>query len=283
MNPDAREPVQKREVHRVDTQAGQAGACVRRAAICVQWAGMKPAVLFVALASLGLLACGSVTSVPDGGGTAGSSAGSNGQAGRGGTSGDAGAPGGSGGAGGAAAGGRGGGAGGAGGRGGARWRGGARRRGGSGASGTRGAAAARGAAVAAGSTVKPVAAARVAWRARAGGRGGAGGVAGAAGGSGGQGGGSACGQNNCVNCCTTMTPGGPAAYYTKMYECACSEPCYSQACKASCDGGGTPPPACIACVRANVNASQFCQTDATACSADANCKAYSACLFASCP
>ena len=116
----------------------------------------------------------------------------------------------------------------------------------------------------------------------AGGSGGDGGGAGAAGGSGGQGG-VACGQNNCVNCCTNMTPGGPAAYFTKMYECACSEPCYTQACKATCDGGGTPPPACIACVRANLNASQFCQTDATACAADPSCKPYSACLFASCP
>jgi hypothetical protein len=80
-----------------------------------------------------------------------------------------------------------------------------------------------------------------------------------------------------------MTPGGPATYYTKMYECACSEPCYSQACKASCDSGATPPPACVACVRANLNASQFCRTDSIACAADPSCKTYSDCLFASCP
>jgi hypothetical protein len=43
------------------------------------------------------------------------------------------------------------------------------------------------------------------------------------------------------------------------------------------------PPACIACVRANRNASNFCTTDSTACAADAACKAYSACVFQSCP
>jgi hypothetical protein len=109
------------------------------------------------------------------------------------------------------------------------------------------------------------------------GRGGAGGS------GGGQGGATACGQATCVDCCTSMTPGGPAAYYTKMYECACSEPCYSQACKASCDSGAAPPTACIACVRANAGASQFCISDVAACAADASCKAYSACLFGSCP
>jgi hypothetical protein len=251
----------------------------------VQWARMKPTVGVMALVSLGFVACGSGSSMP-GGGTGGSSgrgggAGSGGDAGSpggsGGTGGAAGAAGASGGMGGVGAGGVGGGGGGAGGRGGTDSSG-AGGRGGSGGGMTGGAGGSSGAG---GGMVGG--AGGGSGTTGQGGHGGAGGVAGSAGGRGGQGGGAVCAANSCVDCCTTMTPGGPSAYYNDMLTCSCAEPCYTQACKTSCNTGTPPDAACIACVRANLNGSLLCLMASNACAIDATCKTYADCVFASCP
>ena len=84
-----------------------------------------------------------------------------------------------------------------------------------------------------------------------------------------------------MSCCDKQTPEGPAAFKTDMYECACSDPCYS-VCKTFCDTNAGATPVCLACIHDNLDASQFCRTDAAKCGNDQSCKPYVDCVLNRC-